>query len=97
MAEFHAIDAYMLSEKQTDSNADVFNTVRRYVEKKIKTAATLGDLDTVCQVPAFISDAPIYKQDVLVLAIKQHLDKCGFHTILFGLDHLYVSWRYANH
>jgi hypothetical protein len=95
MNDFHAIDAYMLSEHTADANIDVFNAVRRYVEKKIKTAATLGRLDTVCQIPAFISDIPAYKQDVLILVIKEHLDARGFHTIIIGQFNIYVSWRYA--
>jgi hypothetical protein len=92
-----AVDAYHLALRRKASDSKTFLQVCSYVEKKIVTAASLGERDTICSIPMYLHDAPTYDQEALTEALVDHFRTQQFYVHTIHTTAIYISWRHANH
>lgn len=89
-----ASEALVISSKIQTNTEDTINRVCRYVDKKIATAATLGEQDTMCSIPQFIPDTMQFRMEPMIQAVIVHLIELGYYTRQLGTNTVYVSWRF---
>lgn len=89
-----ASDAFEVSRQTKHASESTLHKVCSFVERKISTAATMGQRDTLAEVPMFIQDAPQYDRITMQHSVSEQLRKRGFHVVILPNFNLYVSWRY---
>jgi hypothetical protein len=90
-----AADAKQIKGPKDDGQTRCLNALIRLGERKIRTAATLGNDDTLWRVPAFDPDLCPYDLASMIKDLMIHFKQQGFYTKALG-DILYLSWRYAD-
>lgn len=91
-----AKSALELSEFTGRPSSIACDTVMKYIENKLATAATLGEKDTTILIPMFIPDCPQFRIDMMLLYIGEYLKNNGFFVCTMTIDTIYVSWRYPS-
>lgn len=62
------------------------------LEKKIRTAATLGECDTLWWIPSSLCDVPSYDVMDMTEEIAQHFTTAGYYVKCVK-NMIYLSWR----
>jgi hypothetical protein len=88
-----AINAYDISQLRQSTTETTFERVCSYVTRKIQTAATLGNQDTIAIIPDIISDVPSYDTKLMTLAMAACLSANGYWVVQMDHTTLYISWR----
>lgn len=89
-----AKDAYAITVSKDETQELCVINLVRMAERKVKTAATMGNFDTLWRIPLFDCDLPPYDTALTAKKLIQHFRKQGFYCKALG-DVLYISWRYT--
>jgi hypothetical protein len=91
-----AITAFNLAKQENEFESHEFQAVSLYVDKLIATAATMGNRDTICEIPLYVAGVDYFPRNVMCGAIEQRLNTLGYYTLLLSDVAMYISWRFPN-
>jgi len=89
-----ASDALSLARSQRSNQREQTKKAMEFANRKIATAATLGELDIVIDVPNHF-DGAVYDKGAAFAEVVQNLASNGYHVRVLSSSILYISWRYA--
>lgn len=90
----HAQDAHAIVLAQRRCKLEVLNELIRMVERKVRSAATMGHSDVLFEIPPCLHDNGYVQIGDAVEKLKKHFSDVGFYTASMDRT-IYLSWRFA--
>jgi hypothetical protein len=89
----NANTAFGLAEQKKEKDNEAFLLLCQYVDRKIRTAACMGQRDTILTMPPLIQTTAELNVPY-VQPLSDHLQVSGFFVQILTSNTIYISWRY---
>lgn len=88
----HVDDIHRMRDKRIEREYKAYERMLERVYKRIRLVESVGQSDTIYDVPAFVMGMPVYSQEYAVNYILQNLDRAGFKCYYMGNAYIFISW-----
>ena len=91
----HVTDIATILESQSRLKREVFSEIVSMMERKVRSAASLGLLCTMFEIPHYIQQSGAVRPDHVLPVLVNHIVKQGFYVASHGHT-LYISWKHVS-
>ena len=85
-------EIHKMRDRRLEREYKSYERILERVYKRIRLVESVGQSDTVYEVPAFITGLPLYSQEYAINYTLQNLSKAGFKCYYMGSAHVFISW-----
>tara|TARA_Y100000389_G_scaffold198012_1_gene233699 strand:+ start:2906 stop:3475 length:570 start_codon:yes stop_codon:yes gene_type:complete len=88
----HVDDIHKMRDKRVEREYKSYERILERVYKRIRLVESVGQSDTIYDVPPLVMGMPLYSQEYAINYILQNLKSSGFKSYYMGNSYIFISW-----